>query len=147
VAELSLSLPDDLVQELRATAPDDVSAFVAAAVRHALDQWRLHAFVEELVTELGPSDEAEVAGYSELFASAAVAEAGRKHRRDGAWDGPTQSFCRHELAPGGITWLRRNSSGPSVRCSIPREGREGKSEAADFRERRRVGVTGLPITC
>lgn len=79
VAKLSISLPDDLVQDLKAVAPDNVSAFVAAAVRHELDRRRLHAFVEELIDELGPSDEAEVARYNELFAaSAAAAEAGRK---------------------------------------------------------------------
>jgi post-segregation antitoxin (ccd killing protein) len=78
VAKLSVSLPDDLVRDLRAVAHDNVSAFVAAAVRHELDRRRLHAFVEELVTELGPSDEAEVVRYSEMFAaSAAAAEAGR----------------------------------------------------------------------
>jgi len=58
VVELSLSLPDDLVEELRAVASDDVSAFVATAVRHELDR--------------------------QLLASAAVAEAGGKHRHDGA---------------------------------------------------------------
>jgi post-segregation antitoxin (ccd killing protein) len=78
VAKLSVSLPDDLVQDLKAVAPDNVSAFVAAAVRHELDRRRLHAFVEELVSELGPSDEAEVARYSQLFAASAAAEAGRK---------------------------------------------------------------------
>jgi post-segregation antitoxin (ccd killing protein) len=79
VAKLSVSLPDDLVQDLKAVAADNVSAFVASAVRHELDRRRLHAFVEELVDELGPSDEAEVARYSELFAaSAAAAEASRK---------------------------------------------------------------------
>lgn len=79
MAKLSVSLPDDLVQDLRAVAPDNVSAFVATAVRHELDRRRLHAFVEELVAELGPSDEAEVARYSELFAATAAAvEAGRK---------------------------------------------------------------------
>jgi post-segregation antitoxin (ccd killing protein) len=79
VAKLSVSLPDDLVQDLKAVAPDNVSAFVAAAVRHELDRRRLHAFVEELIDELGPSDEAEVARYSALFAaSAAAAEAGRR---------------------------------------------------------------------
>jgi post-segregation antitoxin (ccd killing protein) len=79
VAKLSVSLPDDLVQDLKAVAPDNVSAFVAAAVRHELDRRRLHAFVEELVSELGPSDEAEVVRYSELFtASAAAADGERK---------------------------------------------------------------------
>jgi post-segregation antitoxin (ccd killing protein) len=79
VAKLSVSLPDDLVQDLKAVAPGNVSAFVAAAVRHELDRRRLHSFVEELIDELGPSDEAEVARYNALFAaSAAAAEAGRK---------------------------------------------------------------------
>jgi len=79
VAKISISLPDSLVEELRAVSPDNVSAFIAAAVRHELDRRRLHAFVEELVDELGPSDEAEVARYSELFAaSSSAAEAGRK---------------------------------------------------------------------
>ena len=40
---------------------------------------RLHAFVDELVAELGPSDEAEVARYSELFAATtAVADVDRE---------------------------------------------------------------------
>lgn len=79
MAKLSVSLPDDLVRDLKAVAPDNVSAFVAAAVRHELDRRRLHAFVEELIDELGPSDEAEVVRYNKLFAdSAAVAEADRK---------------------------------------------------------------------
>jgi post-segregation antitoxin (ccd killing protein) len=67
--KLSVSLPDDLVQDLKAAAPDNVSAFVTTAVRHGLDRRRLHAFVDELVAELGPSDDAEVARYSELFAA------------------------------------------------------------------------------
>jgi hypothetical protein len=50
-----------------------VSAFVTAAVRHELDRRRLFAFVDELEDELGPADEAEVARYNELFASASVA--------------------------------------------------------------------------
>jgi hypothetical protein len=78
VAKLSVSLPDDLVQDLKTVAPDNVSAFVATAVRHELDR-RLHAFVDELVAELGPSDEAVVARYSELFAAtAAVADVDRE---------------------------------------------------------------------
>lgn len=77
VAKLSVSLPDDLVRDLKAVAPGNVSAFVATAVRHELDRRRLHAFVGELVAELGPSDEAEVVRYNELFAASA-AEASRK---------------------------------------------------------------------
>lgn len=71
MAKLSVSLPDDLVHDLRAEAHDNVSAFVTVAVRHELDRRRLFAFVDELADELGPVDEAEVAKYSELFASAA----------------------------------------------------------------------------
>jgi hypothetical protein len=77
VTKLSVSLPDDLVRDLKAVAPGNVSAFVATAVRHELDRRRLHAFVGELAAELGPSDEAEVARYNELFAASA-AETSRK---------------------------------------------------------------------
>jgi post-segregation antitoxin (ccd killing protein) len=72
VTKLSVSLPDDLVQDLRAVAHDNVSAFVTTAVRHELDRRRLFAFVDELADELGPADEAEVARYTELFASTAA---------------------------------------------------------------------------
>jgi metal-responsive CopG/Arc/MetJ family transcriptional regulator len=68
VAKTSVSLPDDLVRDLQAVARTNVSAFVADAVRNELDRRRLHAFVEELVSELGPSDEAEVARFRALFA-------------------------------------------------------------------------------
>jgi post-segregation antitoxin (ccd killing protein) len=73
VAKLSVSLPDDLVQDLKKVARGNVSAFVTTAVRNELDRRRLHAFVEELAEELGPVDEAEVARYSEMFAAAAAA--------------------------------------------------------------------------
>lgn len=72
MTKLSVSLPDELVQDLRAVAHDNMSAFVTAAVRHELDRRRLFAFVDELADELGPIDEAEVAKYSELFASTAA---------------------------------------------------------------------------
>jgi hypothetical protein len=72
VAKLSVSLPDDLVQDLQAVAHGNVSAFVTTAVRHELDRRRLFAFVDELADELGPVDEAAVAKYSELFASTAA---------------------------------------------------------------------------
>jgi post-segregation antitoxin (ccd killing protein) len=77
VTKLSVSLPDDLVQDLRSLAHDNVSAFVTVAVRHELDRRRLFAYVDELADELGPVDEAEVAKYSELFASAAGVTAER----------------------------------------------------------------------
>jgi post-segregation antitoxin (ccd killing protein) len=78
VTKLSVSLPDDLVRDLRAVAHDNVSAFVTAAVRHELDRRHLFAFVDELADELGPVDEAEVAKYSELFASTAAVTPGPK---------------------------------------------------------------------
>jgi post-segregation antitoxin (ccd killing protein) len=78
VAKLSISLPDELVQDLREVAHDNVSAFVTAAVRHELDRRRLFAFVDELAQDLGPVDEAEVAKYSEVFASTAAVRPERK---------------------------------------------------------------------
>jgi post-segregation antitoxin (ccd killing protein) len=78
VAKLSVSLPDDLLQDLRAVAHDNMSAFVTAAVRHELDRRRLYAFVDELAEELGPADETEVAKYSEIFAASAATGHPRK---------------------------------------------------------------------
>lgn len=68
VAKLSVSLPDDLVSDLREVARGNVSAFVAAAVRNELDRRRLHVLVRELEDEVGPVDEAEVARYSAMLA-------------------------------------------------------------------------------
>lgn len=73
MAKLSVSLPDNLVQDLREAARDNVSAFVTTAVRHELDRRRLFLFVDELAHEVGPVDEAEVARYSQLFADTAPA--------------------------------------------------------------------------
>ena len=88
MAKISVSLPDDLVQDLQAVARGNVSAFVAAAVRSELNRQRVHALVQELVAELGPSDEAEVAEVRALFAKVdaenARIAAGRKVRKDEA---------------------------------------------------------------
>ena len=78
MAKLSVSLPDDLVQDLRGVARDNVSAFITVAVRHELDRRRLFAFVDELADEVGPVDEAEVAKYSEVFASTVAVTPERK---------------------------------------------------------------------
>jgi hypothetical protein len=72
-AKLSVGLRDDLSRDLKSVAPDNVSAFVTAAVRNELDRRRLHAFVKKLEEDLGPADETEVARYSELFAASAAA--------------------------------------------------------------------------
>ena len=80
VAKISVSLPDDLFEDLKVAARDNVSAYVTAAVRNELDRRRLFAFLDELEDELGPADEAEVARYSESFARTAAA--GRKHEAE-----------------------------------------------------------------
>ncbi|HEV2376021.1 MAG TPA: hypothetical protein VGS19_28115 [Streptosporangiaceae bacterium] len=67
MAKLSISLPDELANDLRAVAPGNVSAFVSAAVRHELDRRHLLTFLAELEDELGPPDEEEVAGFSAVF--------------------------------------------------------------------------------
>jgi post-segregation antitoxin (ccd killing protein) len=73
VAKLSVSLPDDLVQDLKEVAHGNVSAFVTAAVRNELDRLRLQSFVAELEDEVGPVDETEVARYSAMLAAASAA--------------------------------------------------------------------------
>ena len=72
VAKLSVSLPDDLVRDLKAQVRGNVSAFVAEAVRNELDRRGLRTLVDELEDILGPADEAEVARYTALFASIAA---------------------------------------------------------------------------
>jgi post-segregation antitoxin (ccd killing protein) len=65
MAKLSISIPDDLVDELRDLATSNVSAFVATAIRHEVDRRRLFGFLDELEQELGLADDAEVAYYVE----------------------------------------------------------------------------------
>ena len=73
MAKLSVSLPDDLVEDLKEAAHGNVSAFVTAAVRNELDRLRLRSFVAELEDEVGPVDEAEVARYSAMLAATSAA--------------------------------------------------------------------------
>ena len=75
MAKLSISIPDELVEDLRAVAPENVSAFVATAVRHELDRRRLFTFLDELEDDLGPVDEAEVSSFNEKFSDIAAATA------------------------------------------------------------------------
>jgi hypothetical protein len=70
---------------LREVAHRKVSAFVAAAVRNELDRWRLPAFVQELVDELGPLDEAEVARCGEMLAATAAASDAIRPSGAGSW--------------------------------------------------------------
>jgi len=76
MAKLSISIPDDLVDDLRDLATSNVSAFVATAIRHEVDRRRLFGFLDELEQELGPADDAEVAYYVEKFAQAVPVKGG-----------------------------------------------------------------------
>ena len=75
MTKLSISIPDELADDLRAVAPENVSAFVATAVRHELDRRRLFGFLDELENELGPVDEDEVTAFNEKFSEVAAASA------------------------------------------------------------------------
>ena len=81
--KLSVSIPDDIADELRVAVPGNVSAFVSAAVRDALDRGRLARFVAELEDELGPADEDEVAEVSAMFARITAQQRGRTSRDSG----------------------------------------------------------------
>lgn len=72
MAKLSISIPDELADDLRAAAHENVSAFVSTAVRHELDRRRLFAFLNELEDELGPADEDEVASFNAVFSQVAA---------------------------------------------------------------------------
>jgi hypothetical protein len=73
VAKLSISVPDDLVDDLRGLASDNVSAFVTTAIRHEVDRRQLLSFLDELDKELGPVEEEEVAHFVGVFARMAQA--------------------------------------------------------------------------
>jgi hypothetical protein len=82
VGKISVSLPDDLVRDLKEVARGNISAFVAEAVRSELDRRRLHTLVRELEEQVGAVDEAEVARYGAMLAEVkAVPRAGG----GGAW--------------------------------------------------------------
>jgi post-segregation antitoxin (ccd killing protein) len=68
MAKLSISVPDEIVDDLRSFGAENVSAFVTTAIRHEVDRRRLFAFLDELEDELGPVDEEEVAAFSETLA-------------------------------------------------------------------------------
>lgn len=80
MAKISISIPDELVSDLHAAAPQNVSAFVSAAIRHELDRQRLFGFLDELAEELGPVDEDEVARFNDIFSSIASKPKPRRTR-------------------------------------------------------------------
>jgi hypothetical protein len=58
MTKLSVTVEDDLVDELRERAGDrGISAFVNQAVRHELQLARLGELLSDLENELGPPDE------------------------------------------------------------------------------------------
>ncbi len=67
MAKLSISVPDDLADDLRGLATGNVSAFVTAAIRHEVDRRRLFGFLDELEAELGPADEDEIAVFMQAL--------------------------------------------------------------------------------
>lgn len=66
MAKLSVGVPDALVDDLRALAGGNVSAFVTSAIAHELDRRRLFCFLEETDQQLGPVDEDEVGYFSDV---------------------------------------------------------------------------------
>lgn len=80
VAKLSLSLPDDLMDDLRGFSGGNVKAFVTAAIREAVnrkkeaDRQHLRGLVRELEEQVGPVDEAQVARFAALLAEAKAAQ-------------------------------------------------------------------------
>jgi hypothetical protein len=83
VAKLSISVPDDLVDDLRGLAEGNVSGFVTAAIRHEVDRRRLFSFLDELDQELGPVDEEEVAYFEGVLAQSAQEKPPSPTRRAG----------------------------------------------------------------
>lgn len=71
--KLSISLPDDLFDELQVEGIDNVSAFVAGAIRHQLDRRRLLGFVAELEGELGAVDESAFTEFDTILADVLAA--------------------------------------------------------------------------
>jgi post-segregation antitoxin (ccd killing protein) len=61
VAKISVSLDDELLAQLKDAAGANVSAFIAAAVRHQLRRRDLESFLAELDDELGPVTADEMA--------------------------------------------------------------------------------------
>lgn len=80
VARLSLSIPDDLMDDVRGFSEGDIKAFVTTALREAVDQKKartrrhLGRLVRELEEEVGPVNETQVAMFAEMLAEAKAAQ-------------------------------------------------------------------------
>lgn len=92
VAELSLSLPDDLMDDLRKLSDGRVRSFATAAIREAVnrrkeaDRQHLRGLVRELEEQVGPVDEAQVARFAALLAEAKAAQAPEDEDREDDYD-------------------------------------------------------------
>ena len=86
--KLSISLPEDLYEELKGEGTENVSAFVAGAIRHQLDRQRLLGFVTELEEELGAVDEDAFTEFDAILgnvlaAGAIASKSSRRSRKSG----------------------------------------------------------------
>ena len=81
MAKISVSMDDQLLGELKDAAGDNVSAFIAGAVRHQLRRRQLAAYLDELEEELGPPTPEELAEAAAAFDRVAVPTAGTRKRR------------------------------------------------------------------
>jgi hypothetical protein len=76
VSKLSISIPAELVDDIRDLADGNVSAFVTTAIRHEVDRRRLFGFVQELEAEFGPPAGDEVNEFVEIFTELTMATGG-----------------------------------------------------------------------
>ena len=79
--KLSISIPDDVADDLRGLAGGNVSAFVTAAIRHEVDRRRLLFFLDELDRELGPVSDEDVDYFANLLIESAQARPPAPSRR------------------------------------------------------------------
>ena len=100
MAKLSVSIPDDLANELRDEARENVSRFVTAAVRDALDRRRLLRALAALDDEFGPLDPEDLAEADEEFrrVEAAVLTEPSKRSAAHAWTRRTSSAATRTRA-------------------------------------------------
>lgn len=91
MAKLSISLPDELADDVHALAPQNVSAFVSTAIRHEIDRRALFSFLDELADELGPVDEDEVAVFTAAWSNIASTKASAPRRGRSSTTGKARS--------------------------------------------------------
>lgn len=88
MAKLSLSLPDDLMGDLRGFCDGSVKSFVTEVIREAINQRKrlarqhLNELVRELEEQVGPVDEVQVAKFAALFAEVKASQATEDYDAD-----------------------------------------------------------------